>query len=129
VPCRRHPCRPEPLALSCGPDLPSALADIFRAFYDLKPLCDESPNGGYYNWTDSNWPDHGGLSLAFQICGTANLQCVPPYPIEFNRATAIQFINSGHNVGQNCTTLAGDTVPCTDDCEVLGEGPPIITLR
>jgi hypothetical protein len=65
----------------------------------------------------------------FQICGIANIDCVPPYPVEFNRATAIQFIDSGANAGQNCTNLLGQTVPCTDNCEVLGEGPPIITLR
>lgn len=98
-------------------------ADSSRAFYDLKPLCG---NQEYYNYTDAAFPA-SGLSLVFQICGLANTVCVPPYKVAFNRATAIQFIDNG-NKGLMCNDTNGVSVPCTGNCEILGEGPPTIGL-
>ena len=53
--------------------------------------------------------------------------CVPPYTVSFNRATAIQFLDDG-NQGLMCNSTTGVMVPCTGNCEILGEGPPIISL-
>lgn len=91
------------------------------AFYDLLPLC----QGAYYNWTDDGFPNNG-VSIIFQICGLSNTVCVPTYTVPFNRATAIQFLDYD-GVG-NCTNTDGVQVPCTGNCEILGEGPPIFSV-
>ena len=48
--------------------------------------------------------------------------------MEFNTATAIQYLGSSNgNAGQTCNDTDGKPQPCTQDCEILGEGPPVIT--
>jgi hypothetical protein len=93
--------------------------DGSNVFYDLKPLClGQTP----YVYT----PAGDDKTYVFQICGNANVDCIPNYPIEYQRGTAVQFF--GSPATGSCTAKNGSVVPCTQDCEVLGEGPPIISL-
>ena len=78
----------------------------------------------FYHYTNATT----GLDLYFQVCGTANIQCVPQnYNVQYNRGNAVQFIGPPPPAGTMCTNNLGATVPCTGDCEILGEGPPVIT--
>lgn len=108
-----------------APPPPGRPADQNFATYDLKSLC--QLGGPFYNWTDPTWPA-SGLSLTFQLCGTANIECIPPYNVLFNRATAVQWLNWNGNAGESCIDVGGVIRPCTGDCEILGEGPPIMSL-
>ena len=64
----------------------------------------------------------------FNVCGSATVDCIPPYPVEFQKGVAIQFFGDDPAPNATCTTKTGDKVPCTKDCEVLAVGVPFITL-
>lgn len=91
--------------------------------YDIKSLCSDWP----YSWPANAQPTDTVYS--FQICGTSNKLCAPEgYRVEFNYASAMQFFGDLPLAGVNCTDNFLNPVPCTRDCEVLGAGPPIISL-
>ncbi len=52
------------------------------------------------------------------MCGIVQEDCNPPYPVEYKRGAAIQFFGDPPADGSNFTR----------DCEVIGVGPPMITL-
>jgi len=62
------------------------------------------------------------------ICGTPNIACNPPYPVEYHGGVVIQYFGDDQPDGTICTDNLGTTVPCTRNCEVLGIGTPHMTL-
>ena len=101
--------------------LTSPAADDYRAYYNLNPLC----AGPYYHFTN----DTTGLDLYFQLCGTADIDCVPVgYNVQYNRGNAVQFIGPAPDPPELCVNNLGQVTACTGPCEILGEGPPVIKV-
>lgn len=99
--------------------------DWMRAKYDLRPMCDAS---GLWVANDIN---NANTTFYFSVCGVAQVDCLPwhQYPVEYQRGVAVQFFGDPPPPGATCTDkYTGQATNCTRDCEVLGYGPPIITL-
>ena len=72
-------------------------------------------------------PGDSGWTIQFQVCGLANVDCVPQYLVTYNRGAAVQFVDSNVPINKTCENATGAMVPCTANCEVLGIGAPILT--
>jgi hypothetical protein len=96
------------------------LADGLGVWYDLKPLCNKMG----YIWTDNA----NNRTYEWNVCGSSSRECIPTYPVEYQRGVAIQFFGDPAVPGQMCTSKAGAQVQCTRNCEVLAIGVPFITL-
>lgn len=94
---------------------------LFGSFYDLRPMC--TPGMPYvFTNTSTN------TTYNWMVCGNSQTECIPPYDVQYNRGTAIQFFGSDPANGSTCTKRDGTTAACTKDCYVLGTGVPFITL-
>jgi hypothetical protein len=89
--------------------------------FDLRPLC----KAGGYAVNDSS-----GHTYSFNVCGTAKFECEPRWADIYAYGVAVQYwgapppCNLTDNTTQSCTNYKGQKICCTEDCQVLGVGPP-----
>lgn len=67
-------------------------------------------------------------TFPFAPCGIANSTCAPQSGTRWTYAPAVQFFDGTPPSGQCYDPANNDGVACTDECEILGSGPPLWSL-
>ncbi len=101
--------------LPCAPSAPR---------FDLRPLC---AGGSAYSVNDSQ-----GHFYNFNICGYAAFECEPTWNDVYKTGVAVQYFGDVppcNTSAPGCADWEGNPVCCTQDCQVLGVGPPVWQLK
>ena len=91
--------------------------------FDLRPLC---KSGGYAV------NDTSGHTYSFNICGNSAFQCEPTWNDVYGTGVAVQYWGEPpacNHSAPACTDYFGNPICCTQDCQVLGVGPPLWQLK